>query len=312
MPVEVDIILATYNGGKYLDEQLESIFEQDFHDYRILIRDDGSTDQTLNILSKWKGLNPQKIEILEDQLGNLGPTQNFNQLMEASSAPYICFCDQDDKWLPTKLSSQIGFIKSLEEKNPHTGLMIFSDLIMCDEEMNVICPSLIEKDRLNTKALGAHQLLMQNVPYGCTTLINRKLLAIVAPIDGRALLHDHWMAVVTSLLGGLYYQDEVLIYHRIHQNNASRAQSEHKKETKKDLKSKINNDNFNNYLNKQVVQADAILEKYEQNLTELQKDMLKAFILLKSTSGFERKWIIIKNKFFKNTIYNTFKLILRA
>ena len=312
MPVEVDIILATYNGGKYLDEQLESIFEQDFHNYRILIRDDGSTDQTLDILSKWKGLNPQKIEILKDQLGNLGPTNNFNHLMEATTAPYICFCDQDDKWLPKKLSSQINFIQSLEEKHPHTGIMIFSDLIMCDEEMNIVSPSLIEKDRLNIKALAPNQLLMQNVPYGCTTLINRKLLAIVCPIDTGALLHDHWMAIVSSLMGGLFYQDEVLIYHRIHDHNASRAESEHKKESKKDIKSKINNDNFHNYLNKQVIQAEAILEKYQQHLTNQQKEMLNDFILLKSTSGFKRKWIIIKNKFFKNTVYKTFKLILRA
>jgi glycosyltransferase involved in cell wall biosynthesis len=312
MPVEVDIILATYNGGKYLDEQLESIFEQDFHDYRVLIRDDGSTDHTLDILSKWKGLNPQKIEFIEDKLGNLGPTKNFNQLLEASTAPYICFCDQDDKWLPIKLSSQIKFIKSLEEKHPHTGLMIFSDLIMCDQDMNVICPSLIEKDRLNTKALKPNQLLMQNVPYGCTTMINRKLLAIVTPIDSRALLHDHWMAIVASLLGEIYYQDEVLIYHRIHEKNASRAESEHRKETKKDFKSKINNDNFNNYLNKQVDQAQAILDKYQQHLTEHDQKILKEFILLKSTSGIKRKWIIINNKFFKNTVYNTFKLILRA
>lgn len=312
MPVEVDILLATYNGGKYLDEQLESIFEQDFHNYRILIRDDGSTDSTLDVLSKWKGLNPQKIEIIQDQLGNLGPTGNFNQLMEASTAPYICFCDQDDKWLPKKLSSQVCFIKSLEEKHLHTGIMIFSDLIMCDENMNVICPSLIEKDRLDTKALGAHQLLMQNVPYGCTTMINRKLLAIVSPIDDRALLHDHWMAIISSLMGGLFYQDEVLIYHRIHENNASRAESEHKKESINDLKSIISNDNFHNYLNKQVHQAQAILEKYQTHLTEQQINMMKDFIRLSSTNGFERKWIIIKNKFFKNTIYNTFKLILRA
>jgi hypothetical protein len=104
----------------------------------------------------------------------------------------------------------------------------------------------------------------------------------------------------------------VLIYHRIHEKNASRAESEHRKETKKDFKSKINNDNFNNYLNKQVDQAQAILDKYQQHLTEHDQKILKEFILLKSTSGIKRKWIIINNKFFKNTIYNTFKLILRA
>lgn len=312
MHEKVDILLATYNGERYLDQQLESIFEQDYHDFRIIIRDDGSTDQTLNILSKWKGLYPQKIELVEDNLKNLGPTQNFNRLMEISEAPYICFSDQDDKWLHNKLSRQMERMLSLEEENPDVGIMVFSDLILCDEQLNIVSPSLIEKDRLDAKAIDAHQLLMQNVPYGCATIINRKLLKVATPVDSRALLHDHWLAVISSLIGKINYLDEALIYHRVHTANASRAESEHKKQASQNIKSKINNQNFHNYLFKQVEQAQAVLENLGALLDEEQKAMLADFIALKDSKGFRRKWLIVKNRFFKNTIYNTFKLIIRA
>src|SRR5690606_27689135 len=140
-------------------------------------------------------------EIIEDGLKNLGPTQNFNRLMEYSQAEYICFCDQDDKWLPNKLSRQMEYIQSLEEEHKEKAILVFCDLILCDEQLNIVSPSLIEKDRLNTDAVAAHQLLMQNIPYGCATIINRKLLDLSTPINERALLHDHWLAVISALVG---------------------------------------------------------------------------------------------------------------
>lgn len=309
---KIDILLATYNGEKYLNEQLESIFQQDFQDFRVVIRDDGSTDHTLDIITKWKDLFPQKIDFVQDDFKNLGPTQNFNQLLRYAQAPYICFCDQDDKWLPQKLSKQLEFIQSIEERQADKGVMIFCDLIICDEQMEIICTSLIEKDRLKTHAISPNRLLMQNVPYGCATMINRNLLSQIMPIDERALLHDHWMAIISSLLGEIKFLDEALIYHRIHQKNASRAESEHRKEASKSLSKKINNQNFHNYLFKQVAQAEAILDHLHPQLDQKQINLLQAFIQLRSRSGLSRKWIIVKNRFFKNTIYHTIKLILRA
>ncbi len=312
MSEKVDILLATYNGEKFLDEQFRSIFEQEFHDFRIVVRDDGSTDQTLNILAKWKGLYPQKIEIIEDDLKNLGPTQNFNRLMEFSRAPYICFSDQDDKWHPSKLSLQMQKILEVEDNYPDIAVMVFCDLVLCDDQLNIISTSLMEKDRLDETALGPHQLLMQNVPYGCATIINRKLLEIASPIDQRALLHDHWLSIISSLTGKIAFLDEALIYHRVHDSNASRSASEHKKEAAKDLRSKVNNQNFHNYLFKQVDQAQAVLERLHPDLNDEQQSMLRDFISLKTTKGFKRKWLIVKNRFFKNTIYHTIKLIIRA
>ncbi|HZH68357.1 MAG TPA: glycosyltransferase family 2 protein [Chitinophagales bacterium] len=312
MSIQVDILLATYNGSDFLDEQLESIFQQDYKSFRLIIRDDGSTDDTLNVLYKWQGIHPQRIEIITDELGNLGPTQNFSRLMEHSEAPYICFSDQDDKWLPQKLSKQVKKIQSLEQKNPSKGILVFSDLILCNEELEVISPSLIDYDKLDPSAIKTHQLLMQNVPYGCATIINRALLRASSPIHSKALLHDHWLALVASLVGVIGFIDEALLFHRIHQRNASRANSQHKKESSQQLKDKISNKNFHNYLYKQVDQAAALLEKFELLLEDKDQLMLKDFIALKSTRRLERKWLIIKNKFFKNEWRNTLKLIIRA
>ncbi|MCO5249096.1 MAG: glycosyltransferase family 2 protein [Chitinophagales bacterium] len=312
MQIQIDILLGTYNGEKFLDEQLESIFEQDYPNFRVIIRDDGSTDETLNIISKWIGLNPKKIEFIEDQLGNLGPSQNFNRLMQFATAPYICFSDQDDKWLPQKLSEQLNAIQKLEEKNPGMPIMVYSDMMLCDKDMKIQCPSLMENDRLNTWENKPNRLLIQNVPYACSTIINKKLLDLASPIDKRALMHDHWLALVSSLMGKLWFLDKALLYHRIHGLNASRDGSEYRKEVSDKISDKLNNSNFNNYLKKQTTQAEAILEQYEAKLDKGQIKMLKDFIALSATSGIKRKWLILKNRFFKNTFINTAKLIARA
>ena len=312
MTAKVDILLATYNGEKFLDEQLASLFNQEMKDFMIYIRDDGSTDQTLNIISKWKGLYPLQVTFIEDKKKNLGPTMNFNELMLHSKAPYICFSDQDDKWLPNKLSLQLEKIQSLEKKYPRQGILVFSDLIFCDADLNVVCPSLIDKDRLNCTSLGANRLLMQNVPYGCASIINRILLETAIPIDSRALLHDHWLAIIAALTGQIAYLDEALIYHRVHDSNCSRAKSIHKLEAKDTLVSKVNNENFNHYLKKLTLQAEAVLDTCKPILEENQIVMLDEFISLSSTRGLKRKWLILKNKFFKNTFFNTVKILVRA
>ena len=312
MSSQIDILLGTYNGERFLDEQIESIFEQDYGNFKLIIRDDGSVDETLNIISKWKGLYPQKIEVIEDELGNLGPIQNFGLLMQNTDAQYICFSDQDDKWLPHKLSDQLTAIKKIEEDNPQTPVMVYSDMLLCDKDMKIQCPSLMENDRLNTWENKPNRLLIQNVPYACSTIINRSLLELALPIDQRALMHDHWLALISSMLGKLWFLDKALLYHRIHGLNASRGGSVHKKEVSNKMIDKLNNSNFNLYLKKQATQAQAILEQYHSKLSQQQKDMLLDFIALSETSGIKRKWLIIKNRFFKNTFINTAKLIARA
>lgn len=312
MSATVDILLATYNGSLYLEEQLDSLLQQDFKDIHIFIRDDGSKDNTPSIIQAWKNRFPEKITIIEDAQKNLGPTGNFNALMLASTAPYIAFSDQDDKWLPNKIGTQLQAIRQLEGGNPETPAFVFCDLAYCNKKLDILHPSLNKKDKLNPSLTQTNRLLMQNVPYGCATMINKSLLKTATPMPEKALLHDHWLALSASLLGKIGFIPQSLILHRVHDNNASRAASEHKKNVQNDISGKVSNKNFHQYLFKQTDQANALLEKYRAFLDKNQQKMLSDFIALKSTSGIRRKMLLLKNQFFKNTFAQTLKLLLRA
>lgn len=312
MSALVDILMATYNGERFVADQIRSLLEQEYPHIHIFIRDDGSTDGTLSILEEFAGRYPEKITLIQDGRKNLGATQNFAALMEHSTASYICFSDQDDIWMKDKVQWMMGIMEKTEKKHPGVPVYVFSDLSVADAEMNITHRSLNQKDGLSPRRIATHQLLMQNVPYGCATMINRELLLKSLPIPQEALLHDHWMALVASLFGKIAYIDEPLVLHRIHDNNASRAGSVHRKEIDQKLASKINNKNFHNYLFKQVAQAEALLKRYEPELSLKQVETLQSFMALKTTKGIERKKLIIKNRFFKNSWTNTLKLILRA
>jgi glycosyltransferase involved in cell wall biosynthesis len=308
----IDILLATYNGAAFLAEQLASLMAQDYPNFGILIRDDGSTDDTPNIIADWEQKHPDIIKVFHDGQRNLGATGNFNALMLASEAPYIAFSDHDDYWLPQKLSTQFKDLHALENGATQTPAFVFCDLQYCDAQLNVIHPSLIQKDKLDPTKTQTHRLLMQNVPYGCAMMLNRSLLLAATPIPPKALLHDHWLALAASLIGKIAFVPEALILHRVHTSNASRAASAHKKEASAELGSKVNNKNFHNYLFKQTAQAKALLNHFENKITAGQKKLLEDFIALETTSGWKRKEILLKNRFFKNTFTHTLKLILRA
>ena len=310
--IPVDILLATYNGAAYLEEQLISLLQQDYPHCHIMARDDGSTDATLEILERYALEYPDKITLLKDDRNNLGPTGNFNALMMASTSPLVCFSDQDDWWMPNKVSSMLGLAIKMACLNDGKPLMLFHDLMFCDGQLNVIHPSLNQKEHLNPMQTSTNRLLMQNVPYGCAMMINRTLLESATPIPKEALLHDHWLALCASLKGEISYIDSTLVKHRVHDANASRAKSKHKQSAGKDIGSKISNRNFHQYLFKQVDQAAALLTHYGNTLKTEQRKMLEDFVLLKTTSGLRRKAIIIRHQFFKNRFIHTLKLLLRA
>ena len=98
----IDIVLATYNGEKYVGEQIESIINQTYKDWKLIIRDDGSKDKTAEVIEKYAAKD-NRITIIKDGIGNLGFNGNFTKLLETSSQDYVMICDQDDVWIPEKI-----------------------------------------------------------------------------------------------------------------------------------------------------------------------------------------------------------------
>jgi len=192
----IDILLATYNGAAFLEAQLESVVAQTHGDWRLIARDDGSTDRTPEILSAFQARHPGKVEILADGDGNLGLVRNFSRLLEHSDAPYAAFCDQDDVWIPEKLELSLAKMRELErEHGGDVPLLVFTDLEVVDEGLRVIDSSFWKYQKLDPKGGRCFsRLLVMNVVTGCSALANRSLARIAAPVPSQARVHDWWMA----------------------------------------------------------------------------------------------------------------------
>ena len=142
----IDILMATYNGEKYLVEQLDSIINQTYRNWNLLIRDDNSTDKTLEIIQNYHKKD-KRIKILKDNKGNLGIVRNFEELLKSSESEFIMFSDQDDIWVENKLDMYLKMIEKIKNK----GFMIHSDAILFDKnKSNILKDTFISKKAINS------------------------------------------------------------------------------------------------------------------------------------------------------------------
>ncbi len=219
MNFSVEILLSTYNGEKYLSSQLESILEQDYQNWKLVIRDDGSTDGTLAILNGYIQKYPEKLCLLSDNDGNLGYSGSFTKLLKQSSAAYIMFCDQDDYWLRTKISMMLSVIVEEETDFPGIPHLVFSDLQMSDTNLAVVFPSFLNKAGY-TPDRGVQIFFLKNYVPGCSMMFNRKLVLETLKTENIINLHDHWLALVCAATGKLTCIEKPLMKYRMHDNNA--------------------------------------------------------------------------------------------
>lgn len=217
----IDILLSTYNGEEYLPEQIASVLAQTYTDWRLIIRDDGSTDSTLQYIQSLVRDYPDKVIFLKDKFGNIGAAQSFSTLMNASTAPYVAFCDQDDVWFGNKLEVQMEEMLRQEKRlGSDIPVLIHTDLVVVDQHLEVISNSFWKYQKLNpVKMNSIHTLLIHNYVTGCTCLINKKLIEIAMPIQKEAIMHDWWIAIVAVSNGVIVDLEKPTIYYRQHQRN---------------------------------------------------------------------------------------------
>lgn len=219
----ITILMATYNGEKYIEEQLDSILCQSYCDYKLVVHDDGSNDKTVEIVKKYISLYPDKINLVEDGIKTGGPRNNFFHLMRLVDSPYIMFCDQDDIWLKDKIKNAINACMKMESKvGENIPVLIFSDLIVTDEKLNVISNSLFKMQKTESSmAENINQLVYKNCITGCTMLFNKKALKVSLPTSCNAIMHDWWVALnVLKNKGAVLFIDSKDIYYRQHGMNS--------------------------------------------------------------------------------------------
>ncbi|GEM_PF-1827735 len=213
----IDVALATYNGGPYIDEMLDSIAAQNHANLRVIISDDGSTDQTMAVVSAKAQTMP--ISVINGP-GRKGVLRNFETALAASDAPYVALCDQDDFWMSEKLSTLLARLQALEATHgAQTPLLVFSDIEVVDSQLQTIKASMYDGS-IKTKSARVFEdfFFSSHVP-GCAMMFNRALLDIALPFP-QVEIHDWWLIQVATLFGHVECVDRPLIKYRQHGNNA--------------------------------------------------------------------------------------------
>jgi rhamnosyltransferase len=226
-PPAVHVVLATFNGGGFLREQIESIRSQHATNWTLLVRDDGSTDDTVSILRRLADADP-RILILHDDTGRLGPVGGFARLAAeavARGARYVMFADQDDVWRPDKIETSLRAMRQAESERGATApLLVHSDLQVIDRDGRLLHPSFMRFQRIRHEPRHAlRTLLVQNFVTGCATMVNLPLLDLALPVPDGVLMHDWWFALCAAAAGAIVFVPEATIAYRRHGANAVTA-----------------------------------------------------------------------------------------
>jgi len=221
----IDILLATYNGQEYLAEQIDSILAQSNQDWLLLVRDDGSNDNTVRIIEDYASRLPGRIKLVTDNGNRLGANLNFGKLLEYADTEYIMFSDQDDVWLPNKIELTLNAMKAAERIYPDKPILIHTDLKVMDSQLNTIADSMWSYQKLFPEVGDdLNRIMAQNVVTGCTVMINRKARAVSTPIPREAVLYDWWIALNVCKHGKIVYLSIPSILYRQHSGNQVGAQ----------------------------------------------------------------------------------------
>ena len=202
--MKIAIVLASYNGAKYIEDQIRSIQAQSIESWSLFIRDDGSSDDTMAKVTALLGDDHRAI-LVRDNLGTLGPIKNFSELMRLAledGADYIFLADQDDVWHPEKLRIFIDEMGRLEGvAGKELPLLVHSDLDVVNDSIETIHPSFMKYMRLAPNQSAIRVFLCQNIVTGCVCMVNRALLNLALPVPQEVLMHDWWLALLASACG---------------------------------------------------------------------------------------------------------------
>ena len=223
MPTEspkVDILMATYNGEKYIHEQIASLQCQTYTNWNLLVCDDGSTDGTLSIIGKLQKID-DRIKIVARDAGFHSSAGNFLSLLKQSEAPYVMFCDQDDVWLEDKVEKSLDAMQEAEKSNAGFPVLVFTDSVVVDSSLGLLKPSFTAPMRYDPEKVSLMQSLFINVAQGSSMLMNRALVDVARHLEKPEVFgqHDYWIAVIARAIGVVVYSCVPTLLYRQHEEN---------------------------------------------------------------------------------------------
>jgi glycosyltransferase involved in cell wall biosynthesis len=298
----VEVLLATYNGERYLEEQIDSILAQDYPNLRVLARDDGSEDGTPAILNRYEARFPDRFRVLRTGHATPSAKDNFLRLMRASDGEYVCFCDQDDVWLPHKVSLTKQSMDQLESTwGKDLPLLVFTDLRVVDDKLETLHESFWKHEKLDPARIHRFgSLLSQNVVTGCTAMLNRRLVELAGHMPTEAYMHDQWVALLASAMGKATHVDALTVLYRQHRQNlvGSKKQIGSFPELIRRVR---NGDVRRSQWRTSLRQAQSFFNLHHAQLPVRHQEQLLAFLRCGTTrSRLLRTYLLIRHGFLRN------------
>lgn len=309
--VDVCILLATYNGEKYIGEMIDSILNQDYENFVIVLSDDASSDSTPEILEGYAQRYSQKVILYHSGMHFGCAQKHFMHLLrQFSDYPHIMFCDQDDIWHKDKISKTMKKMVELEKDNDiSVPILVHTDLRVVDSNLNEIAPSFCKYSNLNGNRLAVNQLLVQNVVTGCTVMINNSLakLGCRSFDEDQMLMHDWWLALLAETCGVAAFLDEPTIDYRQHANNSVGAKNA---KSLRYIVNKLKTAQVANSLQDTFKNAQTFLKCYHDIIPQKYIYEINAYANMENKNALIRKFDYIRYGFWKKGLIRKIGQIL--
>ena len=299
--MKVNILMSTYNGQQFLAEQIRSIQDQSYTDWTLFIRDDGSSDNTKEILKDFERQDSRIHLIDSDKSDNLGVIKSFHKLVNHDRADYYFFSDQDDVWLPNKLELSL---KEAQYYLADLPLMVYMDLKVVNQDLKIMTESMVKSQshHANTELV---QELTENTVTGGVAMINHALAEMWQETDD-ILMHDWYLALLASAFGNLVFIDQPGELYRQHSDNVLGARTLSKR-FKKWIRPHILFAVYWDLIKNSQKQARHLLQ---MPLSQSNRELIEAFVTIMDKPMLERfrilrKYGLKKNKAFHTLVFTT-------
>jgi len=285
----ISVAIATYNGEKYLRQQLDSIYHQSLLPFEVIVCDDCSTDNTLNILQDYC----EKYDLIYyANEKNLGYAKNFEKVMSLCKGEYTTLSDQDDIWLKNKLLVLFDNIKKIESANPAKAILVHSEAMVVDQSLNVIKNKFIGK-RAGLRS-GINNLLFYNAKVqGSSVLFNSKFKDLLLPIPDTIQQYDFYASIISETIGIRHFIPTPLMLYRQHDNNQVGAGNLNKLSKVRKL---INKD-FVIAEYEEYKCLEAFKNQFFHKLNQDSKNKVNAYLKFFKSNKFNKLLLVVSNRF---------------
>lgn len=298
MSLKSAILMTTYNGEKFISEQLKSIQRQTETNWQLYIRDDGSTDNTVPLIKEIAS-NDIRIKIISDENGNIGVKKGFMHLLCMVTAQFYFFADQDDIWFPEKMSVTIKSFKLHSERHP---VLVHTNLTAVDEKLNILKKQVYPTSK---RIDGLNVMLSSNSVTGCTVAINNALKKKISndPTE-LMIMHDWWIGLCAVTFGYVEYIPRPMILYRQHEDNQVGTDTMMRDRLKKLLAY----DSEKAKINRTFKQAKNLLKVHGSDMTAHGRKMVVEYAFLLHKTHLNRMLSILTFSYRKRSVMGTLSL----